>query len=257
MPIAKIVGSLQGDPSIATGGFQDDIYGNAEDLGGIIFYTNNLIGSQNIHDFKEGQEIIIEGLPTSNPDMSALNGRQRIYKVLEDADGRSRRFVIPKKMPALASYTEASPYEPGATAKVKNASASVTLSLLNSPNKFGEAQPLARRYQDASQLIKNNIDFIADEVVGRINDEFKQEYFPVYNIGGPGAVQLTPTNVTYNPATGISIFTVPNHGLSNGDIIRVAERILSTLHVTWTATVPSTHSSLLERERVVVLSSAT
>ena len=223
LPIAKIVGSLQGDPSIATGGFQDDIYGNAEDLGGIIFYTNNLIGSQNIHDFKEGQEIIIEGLPTSNPDMSALNGRQRIYKVLEDADGRSRRFVIPKKMPALASYTEASPYEPGATAKVKNASASVTLSLLNSPNKFGEAQPLARRYQDASQLIKNNIDFIADEVVGRINDEFKQEYFPVYNIGGPGAVQLTPTNVTYNPATGISIFTVPNHGLSNGDIIRVAE----------------------------------
>jgi hypothetical protein len=184
LPIAKIVGSLQGDPSISTGGFNSDVFGDAEDLGGIVFYTNNLIGSQNIHDYKEGQEIIIEGLPTSNPNMSALNGRQRIYKVIEDADGRSRRFVIPKKMDNLLLYTEEQPYVPGATAKIYNASNSVTLSLLNSPNKFGEATPLARRYQDACNLIRNNIDFIADEVVGRINDEFKKEYFSAYDITG-------------------------------------------------------------------------
>ena len=61
-----------------------------------------------------------------------LNGRQRIYKVLEDADGRCRRFVIPKKLPAI---TQAN-YDPGQFALVKSASKSVTLSLLNSPNKF-------------------------------------------------------------------------------------------------------------------------
>jgi hypothetical protein len=181
LPIAKIVGSLQGT---FTDGFQSEEFGNSEDLGGIVFYTNNLIGSQNIHDFKEGQEIYIEGLPTSNPNMSALNGRQRIYKVIEDADGRSRRFVIPKKMTELAVYTDEQPYVPGSTAKIFNASHSVTLSLLNSPNKFGQATPLARRYQDACTLIRNNIDFIADEVVGRINDEFKKEYFSAYDITG-------------------------------------------------------------------------
>jgi hypothetical protein len=178
LPIVRIDFSKQGDPDIASGGFGD--YGTPEDLGGIVFYTNALVGRQNTHNFKEGQEILIENLPTSSPDLSFLNGKQRIYKVLEDADGRSRRFVIPKK----TEVTIDSNFDPGQFAVVKSYSKSVTLSLLNSPNKFPMATPVARRYQDACLQIRNNIDFIADEVVQRINDEFKKEYFSVYGING-------------------------------------------------------------------------
>ena len=178
LPIVRIDFSKQGDPSIATGGFGD--YGTPEDLGGIVFYTNALVGRQNIHDFKEGQEIFISNLPTSSPDLSFLNGKQRIYKVIEDADGRARRFVIPKKTTVSVDAN----FDPGQFANVKSYSRSITLSLLNSPNKFPVATPVARRYQDACLQIRNNVDFIADEVVRKINDQFKREYFPVYGING-------------------------------------------------------------------------
>jgi len=180
LPIQRIDFSLQGDPSIATGGFQSEQFGDAEDLGGIIFYTNQLVGRDNIHDFKEGQEIEISGLPTLNPDLSFLMGKQRIYKVLEDADGRSRRFVIPKKAPTIND----SNFDPGQTAVVKSYSKSITLSLLNSPNKFDISTPVERRFQDACVFLRNNRDFIADEVVGKINDQFKRDYYSVYNVSG-------------------------------------------------------------------------
>jgi len=178
LPISRIDFSLQGDPSIATGGFQEGQFGSAEDLGGIVFYTSALVGRTNTHELKEGQEIIISNLPTSNPDLSFLNGKQRIYKVLEDADGRARRFVIPKKFP---SFTNAN-FNPGEFATVQSYSKSITLSLLNSPNKFSLSTPVERRYQDACQLIRNNREFIADEVVRKINDQFKRDYYSVYNI---------------------------------------------------------------------------
>ena len=181
IPIVRLDFSLQGDPSIATGGFQDAQFGNAEDLGGIVFYTSELVGRTNTHDLKEGQEIEISGLPTANtPDISYLNGKQRIYKVIEDADGRARRFVIPKK---IAGMTTAN-FDPGQNAVVRSYSKSVTLSLLNSPNKFPLATPVERRFQDACQLIRNNRDFIADEVVGIINAEFAKYYYSAYNISG-------------------------------------------------------------------------
>ena len=182
LPISRIDFSLQGDPSIATGGFQNAQFGNAEDLGGIIFYTNPLVGRNNTHEFKEGQEILIEGLSTGSPDLSMLNGRQRIYKVLEDADGRCRRFVIPKKLPAI---TQAN-YDPGQFAIVKSASKSVTLSLLNSPNKFSLSSPVDRRFQDACTYLRNNREFIADEVLGMINAQFARLHYSVYDIGAGG-----------------------------------------------------------------------
>jgi hypothetical protein len=181
LPIQRLDFSLQGQASIATGGFQSEQFGNAEDLGGVVFYTNELVGRSNIHDFKEGQEILIEGLPTNNsPDISMLNGKQRIYKVLEDADGRARRFVIPKKIPGL---TDAN-FDPGQVATVKSFTRSVTLSLLNSPNTFPLSTPVERRFQDACVFLRNNREFIADEVVGRINDEFKTDHYRVYDISG-------------------------------------------------------------------------
>ena len=53
---------------------------------------------------------------------------------------------------------------------------------LNSPNKFSLSTPVERRYQDACQLIRNNRDYIAEEVVGIINEQFSKDYFAVYNI---------------------------------------------------------------------------
>ena len=177
LPIQRIDFSLQGT---FTDGFQSDQFGNSEDLGGIVFYTNELVGRSNIHEFKEGQEILIQGLPTTTPDLSFLNGKQRIYKVLEDADGRARRFVIPKKAPSINDAN----FDPGQFATVGTFSRSVTLSLLNSPNTFPISTPVERRYQDACNLIRNNREFIADEVVGRINDQFKKEYFAAYDVSG-------------------------------------------------------------------------
>ena len=198
LPISRIDFSLQGDPSIATGGFQSAQFGNAEDLGGIVFYTNALVGRTNTHDFKEGQEILIENLPTSSPDLSFLNGKQRIYKVIEDADGRARRFVIPKKAPSL---TDAN-FDPGQFATVKSFSKVVTLSLLNSPNTFPLATPVERRFQDACTFLRNNREFIADEVVGRINKEFAKDHYQVSDITGGGTgfqvyLGQTPVEHTY------------------------------------------------------------
>ena len=211
LPIVRIDFSLQGDPSIATGGFGD--YGTPEDLGGIVFYTNQLVGRQNIHDFKEGQEILISGLPTSSPDLSFLNGKQRIYKVLEDADGRSRRFVIPKKVPGIVNNN----VDPGQFASVRSASKSVTISLLNSPNKFPVATPVARRYQDACSQIRNNIDFIADEVVRKINDQFKKEYFSVYGISGSTfKIYLGPSRFEHTYVSGGTVrFNNTNYNITN------------------------------------------
>ena len=199
VPIQRLDFSLQGDPSIATGGFQNAQFGNAEDLGGIVFYTNELVGRSNIHDFKEGQEILIEGLPTSSPDLSVLNGKQRIYKVLEDADGRSRRFVIPKKLPAITTAN----FDPGTVATAKSFSKSVTLSLLNSPNSFPLSTPVERRFQDACVFLRNNREFIADEVVGQINEEFKSDYFRVYDVSGTDfKIYLGTTSTSNNYVSG-------------------------------------------------------
>jgi len=215
-PIVRLDFSLQGDPSIATGGFQYEQFGDAEDLGGIVFYTSELVGRTNTHELKEGQEITITGLPTANPDLSFLNGKQRIYKVLDDADGRARRFVIPKKVPTI---TDAN-FDPGQFAEVKSYSKVLTLSLLNSPNTFPLSTPVERRYQDACVYIRNNRDFIADEVVGRINDEFKKEYFAVYNVSGSSFdIYLGPSRFEHiydaaNP-TGIVTFGGSDYNITN------------------------------------------
>ena len=243
LPISRIDFSLQGDPSIATGGFQDEQFGNAEDLGGIVFFTNALVGRNNTHEFKNGQEILIEGLPTSNPDLSVLNGKQRIYKVIEDADGRCRRFVIPKKLPAI---TDAN-LDPGQFATVKSFTKSITLSLLNSPNSFPITTPVDRRFQDACTFLRNNREFISDEVLGIINAQFARLHYSVFDITGStfkvfiglaeqehtyvsggtvtfGGTTVNVTNFVYdNNVTGNATITTasPIAGLAEDDIIKL------------------------------------
>ena len=226
--ITRIDFSLAGSGTL--GGFGEPstgVNGPVEDNGGIVIYTNPLTGRQGIHDFKEGEEIFISGLIADGgaEDLSWLNGYQRIYKVLEDADGRARRFIIPKKVPVIGGVPQftASDYDPGTNARVTTASRNVTFTLLNSPQKFAVSPPVARRFQDACLQIRNNIDYIADEVVGKVNDQFQKDHYAVYDIGGTPSSQFTPTDVDYNPSTGEAVFTVANHGLSIGDGVKIED----------------------------------
>lgn len=184
LPITRIDASQQANP----------------DIDGIILYTNPLTGRQNTHDFKENEEIEISGLPTSSPDLSWLNGKQRVYKILSDADGRSRRIVIPKKS---ATFTDVN-YQPS-LASVKRYSYSVTLSLLNSPNKFETTPYVSRRFQDACNLIRNNIEFIKDETYLQIADEFS----PNFSISSIKATTGTGTDAGY---VILEVTTSGNHG---------------------------------------------
>ena len=216
VPIVRLDFTQQGT---FTGGFGGD-----DDVGGIVFYTNALIGFNNIHDFKDGDEIFISGMPTASPDLSFLNGYQRIYKVLEDADGRARRFVIPKKAPAADGYPNTDNYIPGANAKVRFASHSATFTLLNSPNKFQPATPVARRFQDASLQIRNNIDYIADEVVGRVNAEFAKYYYSAYEIVDVGL------NTTFKIYLGSSTYT---HTYISGGTVTVGGTAYNVDNFIW------------------------
>ena len=101
-------------------------------------------------------------------------------------------------MPAI---TDAN-FDPGQFATVKSFSKIVTLSLLNSPNSFPLSSPISRRFQDACILLRNNREFIADEVLGRINAEFANAYYQVYDITGGGTtfkvvLGQTPIDHTY------------------------------------------------------------
>ena len=75
--------------------------------------------------------------------------------------------------------------DPGQFATVKSFQSSY-LSLLNSPNTFPLSTPVERRFQDACTFLRNNREFIADEVVGRINREFAKDYYQVSEITGGG-----------------------------------------------------------------------
>ncbi|BCU93762.1 MAG: hypothetical protein CM15mV3_0480 [Caudoviricetes sp.] len=80
----------------------------------------------------------------------------------------------------------------------------VTLSLLNSPNTFPLSTPVERRFQDACTFLRNNREFIADEVVGRINREFAKDYYQVSEItgGGTGFKYSWSTPVTHTYVSG-------------------------------------------------------
>ncbi len=193
LPITRVDGSLQADPTV----------------GGIVLYTNPLVGRTNFHNFKENQEIEISGLPTSNPDLSSLNGKQRVFKIIRDADGRSRRIVLYKQLAAFSDVN----YIPS-NASVKSANNYITLSLLNSPNKFPLPSFVLRRYQDACNLIRNNIDFIKDETYLQIQDEFS----PNFSISSIQTTTGTGADAGY---VIFRITTTGNHGFYLNDTVSI------------------------------------
>ena len=227
LPITRVDGSLQADPTID----------------GIVLYTNPLIGRTNFHNFKENQEVEISGLPTSSPDLSSLNGKQRIYKIIRDADGRSRRIVLYKK---LAAFTDVN-YVPS-IASVKSANNYITLSLLNSPNKFPLPNFVLRRYQDACNLIRNNISFITDEAYLQIQDEFSPNFSitSIQATTGTGAdagyvvLRVTTTsNHGYYVADNVSIFKSGLNNNING-IFAVTNKVSNTVfEVKWLGAIAS------------------
>ena len=204
LPITRIDASLQADPTVD----------------GIVLYTSPLIGRTNFHNFKEGEEIEISGLPSSSPDLSWLNGKQRIYKIIEDADGRSRRFVIPKKS---GTFTDVN-YIPAA-GSVRSYSYYITLSLLNSPNKFTQTPYVSRRFQDACNLIRNNINFIKDEVYLQVEDEFS----PNFTVS---SIQVTNNTGVGAGSSTVRVTTSSNHGLYSGDSIQLFNSGITLLNRT-------------------------
>jgi len=199
VPIVRVDGSQQANP----------------DIQGVIFYTNLLLGRNNTHNFKDGQEIEISGLPTSSPDLSMFNGKQKIKQVIYDADGRSRRFVIYKSPSAFTDVN----YIPS-NASVKSASNYITLSLLNSPNKFLSQPYVLRRYQDACNLIRNNIEFIKDETYLQIQDEFS----PNFTIS---SIKATAGTGGLANSTVLQVTTSAAHGFYVNDSVSIFKNALS------------------------------
>jgi len=72
-------------------------------------------------------------------------------------------------------------------------------------------------------LIRNNREYIAEEAVGRLNSQFAKSYFAAYEIGGTASANYTPTNATYDPATGDLVFTLNGHSFTEGTGIRIAD----------------------------------
>jgi len=182
---------------------------NNPEVDGIVLYTNALEGDANVHDFKPGEEIYITGLPSTPATIAAINGYQRVYKVLYDADGRSRRIVISKKDATLLGQDNIVVTQVSA----RRYSYSATLSLLNSPFKFTETPIVATRYQDACNLIRNNTEYIKDETYLQIVDEFS----PNFTISS-----IIPTNGTGGDTSSL-IVTINTgtvkHGFYAGDSV--------------------------------------
>ena len=70
-------------------------------------------------------------------------------------------------------------------------------------------------FVDAANLISANKELIADVAVGRMLAQYP-------NFVIPGQEQIQPSNVTYDPVSGLSTITYANHGLFADDIIRIA-----------------------------------
>ena len=76
------------------------------------------------------------------------------------------------------------------------------------------------RYIDASHIIERNIRLIAEEAVAQGLANFPG--LTINGNSGSGGVYLTPTNVTYDPATGDSVFTFDSaHNLTTGNRITI------------------------------------
>ena len=133
------------------------------------------------HDYEVGQYLDISGFADSGiwADLARFNGRQKISHRIETVDGFSTKFVIYKDTPTdiVAINGNGSPvYTPGGVTCTSSDNY-VVLSLLNSPFKFEETELNSFRFQDAVDLIQRNKDYIAEEALGRVQNQYPAATF--------------------------------------------------------------------------------
>jgi len=128
-----------------------------------------------LHDLKEF-DIVNIAKPNNSPSaLSSFFGYQRVDEVLYDSDGFSRRIVIKKQIaPNYNSVYEPPPGQCTVRAKTKY----VEISLLNSPYGFTDSTFTSYRFLDAVTFIRNNRDFIAEEITGAITSKYPDFVYP-------------------------------------------------------------------------------
>jgi len=140
--------------------------------GGIIFKFAGL------HEFKEFDIVFISKPNNAPVALNSFFGFQRVDQVLYDADGFSRRIVVKKQI--QPSYTSVY-LPPIGQCKAKAKTKYVEISLLNSPYGFTDSTFTSYRFIDAVTFIRNNRDFIAEEITGAISSRYPDFVYPGTN----------------------------------------------------------------------------
>ena len=77
------------------------------------------------------------------------------------------------------------------------------------------------------QLVKEILGLIADAIIADLRAGGNVRSIQAgLSYRTPSATRYTPTNATYDPATGVAVLTIPNHGLTTGDFIKFAPESL-------------------------------
>jgi hypothetical protein len=137
--------------------------------GGVVFKFDGL------HDLKEFDIVFVKKPANTPAALDSFFGYQRVDEVLYDDDGFSRRIVIKKQI--QPNYT--STYLPAVgqcTCRAKTKY--VEISLLNSPYGFTDSTFTSYRFLDAVTFIRNNRDFIAEEITGAITSRYPDFIYP-------------------------------------------------------------------------------
>jgi len=137
--------------------------------GGVVFKFSGL------HDLKEFDIVFVRKPANAPAALNSFFGYQRVDEVLYDDDGFSRRIVIKKQIqPSYSSVYLPPAGQCTCRAKTKY----VEISLLNSPYGFTDSTFTSYRFLDAVTFIRNNRDFIAEEITGAISSKYPDFVYP-------------------------------------------------------------------------------
>ena len=137
--------------------------------GGVIFKFSGL------HDLKEFDIVNITKPANAPAELASFFGYQRVDQVLYDADGFSRRIVIKKQLRPNHNTVY---LPPAGKCTARSKTSYVELTLLNSPYGFSDSVFTSYRWLDAVTFIRNNRDFIAEEITGAISSKYPDFIYP-------------------------------------------------------------------------------
>jgi len=142
---------------------------NTPGSGGVVFKFAGL------HDLREFDIVFIRKPANAPAALNSFFGYQRVDQVIDDADGFSRRIVIKKQI--QPNYTSVY-LPPAGQCTVRAKTKYVEISLLNSPYGFTDSTFTSYRFLDAVTFIRNNRDFIAEEITGAISSRYPDFIYP-------------------------------------------------------------------------------